>query len=354
MRFSCLAGMFRGRHYTAAVPRLGRRAFLAGMTAGAGMLAACDAVRIGGVGTRARLAISPGNQTLWRYLEAKNQELLRPKGYLVELNNVGSEDELRDGLIAGRFDAIATLLPAVPQLAETGHQVKFFLPIAWLREGYPLLVAESSPIRAVGDLAGKRVATFPLNHPGYAYWRAFLLKHYGLRGEQLSTIQNLDPQDALIGGMADAAFVSGGGWAALQAAGGYRKVADLQGEFRWLTGSDRLAIFAGFLGKTPWVDANTRFIADLTQVARQGLEAYQRDRNAFLDTVTNVPGSPPMTRDDNAAIATYLGYDAVTPDRVVLSRADVDDFAKFFPLMADAGILKASPSDAGALFKIQS
>lgn len=335
------------------MPRLGRRAFLAaGLAAGAGLLTACDAVRIGESGARARLAISPGNQTLWRWLEAKHEELLRPKGHTVELNHADSEDRLREGLIDGRYDAIATLLPALPQLAEAGHSVKFFLPIAWLREGYPLVVPDASPIRAVGDLAGKRVATFPANHPGYAYWRAFLLKHYGMRGEQIATIQNLDPQDALIGGQAEAAFVSGSGWALLQQQGGFRKVADLQGEFRWLTGSDRLAVFAGFLGKAAWVDANSRFIADLTAAMRQGLDLFQRDRNAFLDTVTNVPGGLQMSRDDNAALAAYLGYDAVTPDRVALSNEDVEDFRKFFPLMADAGILKTPPQDAGALFKV--
>jgi ABC-type nitrate/sulfonate/bicarbonate transport system substrate-binding protein len=332
--------------------RLGRRTFVAGLTASAGLLAGCGAIRFGESSRVTRIGISPGNQTLWRFLQARRDELLGAKGHVVEMTNVNSEDDLRDGLIGGRFDAIATLLPALPQLVEAGHAVRFFLPIAWLREGYPLVVPNSSPIKAVGDLAGKRVATFPLTHPGFAYWRAFLLKHYGIRGEQASAIQTLDPQDPLVGGQVDAAVLSGTGWAALQAMGGYRKVADLQGEFRWLTGSDRLAIFAGFLGKASWVDGNAKLVADLTEAARQGLDQYKRDKNAFLDVVTNVPNAPQMTRDDSAAIATYLGYDAVTPDRVRLTNEDVEDFRRFFPLMADAGILKAPPQDAGALFKL--
>jgi ABC-type nitrate/sulfonate/bicarbonate transport system substrate-binding protein len=334
------------------VPKLGRRTFVGGLAAGAGLLVGCGAIGFGESTRPVRLGISPGNQTLWRFLQARRNELLGAKGHVVELTNVDNEDDLRDGLVAGRFDAIATLLPALPQLAEAGQAVRFFLPIAWLREGYPLVVPDASPIRAVADLAGKRVATFPLNHPGFAYWRAFLLKHYGMRGEQVSTIQNLDPQDALLTGQVDSAFLSGSGWAGLQALGGYRKVADLQGEFRWLTGSDRLAIFAGFLGKASWVDGNARLIADLTEAARQGLDLYKRDKNAFLDVVANVPNAPQMSRDDNAAIAAYLGYDAVTPDRVRLSTEDVEDFRRFFPLMADAGILKAPPQDAGALFKV--
>jgi ABC-type nitrate/sulfonate/bicarbonate transport system substrate-binding protein len=350
MRFSCWFGMgFRGRSlYSGSVSTFGRRAFLAGS---AGLLAGCDAIRFGETGGRIRLAVSPGNQTLWRFLEAHRDDIFRPKGHLVDFFDVPTEEDLRSGFDGSKYDAIATLVPAVAQLAEAGQPVRFFLPLAWLREGYPLVVPEKSPIKAVGDVVGKRVSTFPLEHPGFAYWRAFLLKHYGLRGEQISTVQALSPEADLVDGKADAAFVSGNGWAALQA-GGFRKVADLQGEFKWLTGADRLPVFAGFIARSSWIDGHAKFVADLTAAARQGLEQYKNDKNGFLDVVTNDPNGISASREENEAVATYLGYDAVGPERVALTQADADDFGRFFPLMADAGVLNTPPRDAGALFSL--
>ena len=325
---------------------------MGGLAASAALLAACDAVRFGETGGRIRLAISPGNQTLWRFLEARKDDLLRQKGHLVDFFDVGDEDEMRGGFLADKYDAIATLVPAVAQLADAGQPVKLFQPIAWISEGYPLVVPDGSPIRTVADVQGKRVATFPLDHPGFAYWRAFLLKHYGMRGEKVSTLPSLGPQEDLAAGQADAAFVSGCGWADLKATGGFRKVADLQNEFKWLTGSDRPAVFAGLIAKSSWVEGHARFVTDLAAAARQGLDLYKKDKGAFLDVVTNDPGGIQVGRDENEAMAAYLGMDAVGSDRAALSKEDVDDFAKFFPLMADAGVLKTPPQDAGALFKV--
>ena len=333
--------------------RLARRRFL-GLTAAAVAGTACGAISFGSVGDRARLAISPGNQTLWRFLEARNKELLAAKGHSVEFVNVQDEDQLRAGLVDDRFQAIATLVPAVADLVERGVAARFFLPIGWLSEGYPLVVPDGSPITTVDDLRGKRVATFPLDHPGFLYWRVFLSKHHGLRGEQIATVQTLATQDALAAGQVDAAFVSGSAWITLRAAGGFRKVADLQSEFRWLTGDDRLCVFAGFIAKSSWLDAHRQLVSDLIGAVRLGLEQYKSNRDAFLDVVTSESSWATLSRDENAQIATYLGMDGVTPDRAALSQADVEDFRRFFPLMTDAGILKTPPRDAGALFWVPS
>lgn len=312
-------------------------------------LLGCDAIGIGRRDDPVRLGISPGNQTLWRYLLARNGELLRAKGHQVTFNNVETEDSLQAGFEAGRFDAIATLVPALPTLAEKGTPVQFFLPIAWLREGYPLFVPDGSSIQSVADLRGRRVATYPINHPGFIYWRAFMWKHYQLRAEDMATAQTLDTAQALISRQVDAAFIGGALVAQVQATPGFRKVGDLNAEFAWLTGRDRLPVFAGFVARQSWVAQHGRFIADLIGAARQGLELYRRDRNAFLDIVTREESFSSMTRDENAAIATYLGYDAVDPSRVALAPDDVADFEKFFPLMVEAGLKPSIPA-ASTLF----
>ena len=318
----------------------------------AAALSACDAIQIGARGGRIKLGISPGNQTLWRYLVARNNELLRSKSHLVDFINVSSEDELQTGLINGTFDVIATLIPAVPKIVAAGTPVRFFLPIAWLNEGYPLIVAENSPIRSLPDAAGRRLATFPVGHPGFAYWQAFLLKHYGLRGAAISTNQSLEPHVALANGEADAAFVAGAGWAQLKSAGGYRKVADLQGEFKWLTGIDRVPMFAGFVAKNTWIEENQRFVTDLVGAARQSLDQYKRTPSAFMDIVTSEPAYAALSRDENIAIATYLGYDAVNADRVQITQEDIDDYRRFLPLLVDSGVLPALPGDPADLFYI--
>lgn len=331
--------------------RLSRRATLIGIGAIAGgALAACDAIRFESGATRIRLAISPGTQTLWRFLIQRNATLLRPKGHVVDFHNVPTEEGLREGLLSGKYDAVATLATALPGLAQAAS-VKLFLPIAWIHEGYPLVVADGSSIQRVADLPGRPVAHFPLTHPGMAFWRAFLHKHHGLRAEALRGVETLDPHVPLGNGQVEAAFVGGAGWAALRQAGGYRKVADLRDELRWLRGGDRPAIFAGFVAREEWLRANTRFVGDLIQAARQGLDLYRRDREAFLDVVSGEPSWAALSRDENAAMAVYLGYDEVPPERVGLTAEDVEDYRALFPLLVEAGVVGEAPADAGALFR---
>src|SRR5207302_3485810 len=106
-----------------------------------------------------------------------------------------------------------------------------------------------------------------------------------------------------------------------------------------------LPLFAGFIAKSSWLDAHGPFVADLTAAVRQGLEQYKGNQSAFLDVVTAETNWANLTKGENGQIATYLGMDGVTPDRAILSAADVEDFRKFFPLLADAGVLKTPPPD---------
>ena len=86
-----------------------------------------------------KLGIYGGSQTLWRYMAYKKDEMLRPRGYEVSFTRYPTEGALQAAFLKKDIDVIATLPTDVPSFVEDGRQVQFFLPIAWVQEGYPLI-----------------------------------------------------------------------------------------------------------------------------------------------------------------------------------------------------------------------
>ncbi len=299
-----------------------------------------------------RLGITPGSQTLWRYVAARKDDLLTPLGYDASFQTFESEDRLRSALLGGDVDVVASLVPTVAFLAESGVPVQFFLPIAWLREGYPFVVPVDSPITALGDLVGRRVATYPLDHPGMGYWRALALALVHLDLASLGPIQTLTPDVQLQARMVDAACMGGTQWAGLQQKTGFRKLTDLQTAWRLVSGGDRLLIFGGYLARREFIRQNPRFVADFAQAHVQALQAYRRDRATFLQVTASYAGGPRMTVAENQAQATYLGYDEVGIERLTIVADDVAAYQRLFDLMAQSGYLRAAPPDVASLFAV--
>jgi hypothetical protein len=143
-----------------------------------------------------RLGIAPGTQTLWRYDASRNDDLIKPLGYAAEFVTDPDEPSLRSAFVSGKVDVIASLVPTVASLAQSGVAAQLFLPIAWLREGYPFVVTRDSGITGLADLRGRRVGTYPLDHPGMLYREALAPPFASIDIATLNPEQTLAPDNA--------------------------------------------------------------------------------------------------------------------------------------------------------------
>ena len=182
--------------------------------------------------TTIRLGIAPGSQTMWRYLAQRRVELFGPTRYDPTFSNFPDESALRAAFVAGEIDVIASLVPTVATLAEGGIAAQLFLPMAWLHEGFPFIVPAQSSITDLAGLRGRKVAVYPLDHPGMAYWHALALATANLPLRALNIIETLTPNGLLIDKKVEAGSLSGSQWAALQADTGFRKLTDLQSTWK--------------------------------------------------------------------------------------------------------------------------
>jgi ABC-type nitrate/sulfonate/bicarbonate transport system substrate-binding protein len=322
---------------------------------GAGVLAGAvgyGAYRLLGSSSTVRLGIAPGTQTLWRYVANRNDELLRPLGHAAEFLSYPDEPSLRSAFVSGKVDVIASLVPTVASLAESGVGAQLFLPIAWLREGYPFVVSRDSGITSLADLRGRRVGTYPLDHPGMLYWEALARAVASVEIASLNPEQTLTPDELLSRRTVEAACVGGVQWSLLQRDGSFRKLVDLQSAWRTASGSQRLLIFGGYIAHREFIDARASFVADFARVHVQALTAYKRDRAAFINATLGASGAgPAMTADQSQDQATYLGYDDVGPERLAIDDQDVADHRKLFDLMAQSKVLKSPPPDAASVLR---
>lgn len=329
-----------------------RRQFLAGAAKVAiGVSLASLAASCGGP-LSVRMGIVSGSQTLWRYVAHKKDELLKPKGYQVEFQIFPDETALRAAYVDNRIDVIATMLPAIAALAEAGAPVQFFLPIAWLRQGYLFIVPKASPVTGMAHLIGRRVAVYSLDNSSTAYWRAFLPKNYGLRIEQLTLVESSAPAILLEQGQVEAAMVGSNEWSVLRPTEKYRKVSDLYDEWQKASGSSYLLMYAGYGARPDFVQKNSRFIEDFIRINYEALQEYKANKSVVLDVVTAELMGPPFTEEQNEFIAWYLGYDDVPAERIYISQQDLQDYEKVWVWLADAGYLRAVPSSPHLLFYI--
>lgn len=302
-----------------------------------------------------RMGIVGGSQPLWRYVAQQREQVLAPSGYLVSFAAYPSEAALKDAFLTKEVDVMATLPPQLPALSQGGTEVQYFLPIAWLKEGYPIIVPAESAIRNPADLAGAKLSTFPSDHPGLAYWQAFIQENYGFRlADKTSLIMGQNPEAALLRGEADAATMDSVAWGQLKAQGTFRAVSDLATEWTKASGSSRPLLYGGYVARKEWVEGNRRFADDFIQANYKALQAYQKDQRAFLETAAAYTDAnvPPMDVGVLQSVASYLGMAQVPPERAFITAEDVADFDRFFQLLVKSGYLKPNLPPASSFFYV--
>jgi ABC-type nitrate/sulfonate/bicarbonate transport system substrate-binding protein len=299
-----------------------------------------------------RLGIAPGSQTLWRYVAQRKDDLLGSLGYNVSFAAYPDEATLRKAFVDGQLEIIASLVPTVGSLSLDGIKAQLFLPIAWLHEGYPFVVPGDSSIVGLKNLPGRRIATYPLTHPGMAYWEALLLAGAQVNLAGLHPSETLSPDLALLQKTVDAACMGGAQWASLGSRGGYRKLADLQTAWSAVSGSKRVLLYGGYIARADFLQQQAKFVADFTRVNLQAFQAYKSGPSPFLQVTAAYQdnAAPQMTVGDNQNQATYLGYDDVDSTRMTISQEDIADYGRLFGLMTDAGYFRAPISDVSSLF----
>ncbi len=300
---------------------------------------------------KATLAIAPGSQTMWRYLAVKSDELFAGKNYQLQFQAHVDETALREAFTSGQADIIASLVPTVALLALQGLDVQFFLPIAWVREGYPLVARKSAGVTHLTDLRGKRVALYPSDHPGTAYWRAILHSSYKMRTEDLDVQYTLAPDSLLTAGQVEVAMLGSVQWTRIQSDSNYVKLTDLQTEWRKISGSDRMLMFGGYIAHRSFLNSNEQFVRDFAQAHIDAFQLYRSNKKVLLEEISGELAGPPVSYEENESIAHYLGYEDVDPMRVLIGDQDIAEYNRLFGMMVEAGFLMSSPPDAARLFR---
>ncbi|MDP2659277.1 MAG: PhnD/SsuA/transferrin family substrate-binding protein [Dehalococcoidia bacterium] len=318
-------------------------------------MSACSSIFTPAITSDVRMGITGGSQPLWRYVAQQRDKLLTPSGYLVSFTSYNSEADLRNAFLNGDVDVMATLPPQAPALAQEGVNVRYFLPIAWLKEGYPIVVPVESGIHSLSDLDGKKLSTFQSDHPGFAYWQAFIQANYGFRlADRTSLVMSLNPGEPFLNGDADAATLDSVVWGQLKGAGKFRVVSDLATEWAKLSGSSRPLAYGGYVARSEWLDENQQFVEDFIRANYRALQDYKKDQKSFMDIAAaySEGGAQPMPADVLQSVADYLGMSQVAADRAYLTDADVADYERVFQLLAKTGYLKGNVPAAASLFYV--
>jgi ABC-type nitrate/sulfonate/bicarbonate transport system substrate-binding protein len=322
----------------------------AGLVA-AGMLGG-PARRAGAARPKARLGITAGTQTIWRYLAARKAALLEgPLGYDLEFRIFPSDAAMRTVFLAGDLEGFTTLIPEAPALVEQKVDVQFFLPIAWVRETGVFVVRKESGIKTLAEAKGRKIATSPLRQAGLAYFRAFVLANHGFKLEEhLDLLQVNTPDVPLEAGQTEGAYISSVHWARLKDSGKYVKLTSLGEEWARISKSPRPLAFGGVLGRRKWIEEHRKLVDGLIEATKQAQRHFQQNRAEFLEIVRNYDADGAIkkqTLEQAAFTAWTLGHEDVEPERVHLTSQDVEDFRLVFALLEKAGYLKAaSPPDS--------
>jgi len=302
-----------------------------------------------GLETKVRLGTVGGMPGLWRYLARRSDRLFESQGFAVSYQSFGDEPSLRAAFLNDQLDLIDSLVPTAALLRQAGSPAQLFQPTAWAHQSYPFVVRSDSAARSLPDLVGQPVASYPLDHPAMAYWLALAPAALGTDPRQLALLPGPAPDLRLFESAVAGACLPTDRWEILAADPAVRAVADLQSAWRAFSGGDRPLLLGGYIARADFLQRHPDFVRAFRAGHQIALAAYRQHRADFLNLVAGFHDGPTLSPTLSQVQATALGYDDVAPDRLILSDADVQDYARLFPLMAQQGFLRAAP-DVNALF----
>lgn len=325
---------------------LTRRAVLAAGATGLGIAGLGAPPAWGAV--KARLGITGGTQSHWRYLAARKAELLESRlGYELDFRIFPADATMRTVFLAGDLEGFTTLIPEAAALLDQKVDVQFVLPIAWVRETGVLVVRKESGIKSLEETRGKQIATSPLRQAGLAYFRAFVLQNHGFKLEEhMNLLQVNTPDVPLEAGQTDGAYISSVHWSRLKDTGKYVRLTSLGEEWSRISRSPRLLAFGGVLARRQWIQEHRKLVDGLVEATKEAQRHFQRNRAEFLELVRNYDagGSIKKQTHEQAVFSAWsFGLEDIGPERVHLTAQDVADFTLVFSLLVKAGYLKAMP-----------
>ena len=298
-----------------------------------------------------RLGLAPGLQPLWRHLILSAAKLPG-----LSCRTWSRARHAADAFVAGELDLIGVVIAELPSLGDLVRTpLRFVLPVTWMRVGMPIIARANSGLNGLDTLAGCSLATLPLDEPAMFAWRGLTLARTGRRLQTFcQVVEDHAPWELLEAGGVDVAVTTERAWDELHNDRRFRLATSLAAEWQGLT-TRRLPIMGGFFGRPAWVAAHRDALERVRATLASGLTAARADAHAFAQSITDCPGTPPLSPDLAVFLIDYWGLDEVDAGRLRVSVADQKDAADLLRWIAEAGCCSTEAISAAlAAFRVAS
>lgn len=256
---------------------------------------------------------------------AQEQQLFAKQGLQLKAVVLSSSNDVVNSLVAGQADILPaiSIVPIIHLEIQSPGRVRLFSASRMSESNSldKLLVQQSSPLRTVEDLAGKRVGVFPGTAPSHLF--AAFLKKRGVDPDTVQMVQ-LPPQTQL-------ASLDSGAVDALYAYEPVTTTALVRGGHRQLFGSVYAALLdpcpvGGGLVSREFERAHPERAARAVRAVQQGLEfmaAHPAEARALLSKYIRLPPE----------IAARVNFSDVT----LSNEIDVANLQRFIDLLHQIG-----------------
>jgi ABC-type nitrate/sulfonate/bicarbonate transport system substrate-binding protein len=162
----------------------------------------------------------------------------------------------------------------------------------------------------------------------------------------MDLLQVNTPHVPLEAGQTDGAYISSVHWVRLKESGKYVQLTSLGDEWAQITKSPRRLAFGGVLARRTWIEQHRKLVDGLIAAAREGQRRFLERRAEFLELVRNYDAGGSIKKQtlEQAVFSAWsYGHEDVGPERVHLTKQDVEDFRLVFSLLEKAEYIKAPP-----------
>ncbi|MGR7996906.1 MULTISPECIES: ABC transporter substrate-binding protein [unclassified Xanthobacter] len=202
------------------------------------------------------------------------------------------------------------------------------------------VVLEDSPIKAMGDLKGKKIGMSPAGSATAAITTAILVKNYGMSPSDFTAVPGNDSRLAqfLVQKDIDAAALRSVTLALLPDLK-VRKLASFRSEWAKITGKDAPPVLGVGLIRNAWLKDNPEAAAKIIAGMRNAYEAGKTDKEAVAKALMSA-GNIPET-DAKAYAALWDGIYTVSMDPATIASLKAE-----FEVFKSVGVVKGNLPDA--------